>query len=36
MLSMNMPFTFTMPDLGLATNSTISIKIAMDCTINCA
>jgi len=36
MPSMNMPFTFTMPDLGLAPNSTVSVEIAMDCTINCA
>jgi len=34
--TMNMPFTFTMPDLGLAPNSTVSVEIAMDCTINCA
>jgi hypothetical protein len=36
MSKMNMPFTFTMPDLGLAPNSTVSVEIAMDCTINCA
>jgi hypothetical protein len=33
---MDMPFTFTMPDLGLSSNSTVSVEIAMDCTINCA
>jgi len=36
MHSMNMPFVFTMPDLGLAPNSTVSVEITMDCTINCA
>lgn len=36
MAKMNMPFTFTMPDLGLPPNSTVSVEIAMDCTINCA
>ena len=36
MPSMNMTFTFLMPDLGLAPNSTVSVEIAMDCTINCA
>ena len=36
MAKMNMPFTFTMPDLGLSPNSTVSVEIAMDCTINCA
>jgi len=36
MSSMNMPFVFTMPDLGLPQNSTVSVQIAMDCVINCA
>ena len=36
MAKMNMPFTFTMPDLGLPPNSTVSVEIAIDCTINCA
>jgi len=36
MPSMNMPFVFTMPDLGLAPDSTVSVEIAMDCVINCA
>jgi len=36
MPSMNMPFVFTVPDLGLPLDSTVSVEIAMDCTINCA
>lgn len=33
--TMNLPFTFLMKDLGLPTNSTVSVKVGIDCVINC-
>jgi hypothetical protein len=33
---MSMPFTFIMPDLGLEPNSSVDIKITMNCTMDCS